>query len=303
MQDADLNVIPRGVVTALITPFLQDGSIDLRALESIVSWQVDSGIHGLAPCGTTGEGATLTAEELTAVIGTVVETVGGRIPVIAGCGSNDTRKTVALAKAAGSAGADALLVVSPYYNKPNRTGMIDHYRAVCDSTALPVVVYNVPGRTGQDLGTDLILDLAGIEGVAGIKEASGNLEQLAGILNGRDEGLRVLSGDDPLALPAVALGADGVISVVSNEAPAEMSRMIEAALSGDFGTARSLHYRLLGLMRANFFETNPVPVKVAMAMLGHCREDLRTPLGEPSGATREIIRLALAQCGLREIDR
>lgn len=293
-------VLPRGAITALITPFRADGEIDLEALESIVRWQVDSGIHGLAPCGTTGEGATLEAEEHSAVIRTVVETVAGRIPVLAGCGSNSTKRTIDASLRAADAGADALLIVSPYYNKPNRSGMLDHYRAVCESTPLPVVVYNVPGRTGQNLGAELILELAGIEGVVGIKEASGDLEQMACILKGRPDHLSVFSGDDALALPAVALGADGVISVSSNEAPREMADMMRSALAGDFEAARKIHYRFMGLMRANFFETNPVPVKVAMAMLGHCREYLRTPLGDPSAATREIMRLALADCGLLE---
>jgi 4-hydroxy-tetrahydrodipicolinate synthase len=291
--------ILRGAMTAIVTPFDTDGSVDAAALGELVRWQVGSGIHGLVPCGTTGEGATLTPEEHTLVVRTVVEAAAGKVPVVAGCGTNDTGKTVEGAKRAAESGADALLVVTPYYNKPNRSGMIAHYQAVCGATDLPVVVYNVPGRTGHDLGAELILRLAEIPGVAAVKEASGNLEQIAAILEGRPKGFAVLSGDDALALPTVALGADGLISVVSNEAPVETAAMIEAALDGDFARARELHFRLLPLMRANFVETNPVPVKTAMALLGRCRGDLRAPLGPPEPKTVEAVKAALDAAGLR----
>jgi 4-hydroxy-tetrahydrodipicolinate synthase len=217
---------------------------------------------------------------------------------VAGVGSNSTRATLAAARIAGEAGADALLVVSPYYNKPNRTGMIAHYEAVARETGLPVVVYNVPGRTGQNLGATLILRLAEIPNVVAVKEAAGSLEQVAELLQGRPDGFAVLSGDDPLAMPAMALGADGVISVVSNEAPAEMARMMEAALAGEFAEARRLHFRLLSLMRANFIETNPVPVKTAMRLLGFCGGALRPPLGPPEERTVELLREELRRAGL-----
>jgi len=285
-------------MTALVTPFGADGCVDVTALERIVRWQVAEGIHGLVPCGTTGEGATLTDDEHRRVIETVVRTAEGRVPVVAGCGSNDTRRTVEAARRAAEAGADALLVVTPYYNKPNRSGMIAHYHAVVEATTLPVVVYNVPGRTGQDLGVDLILELARIPGVVGVKEASGKLEQVAAVLKGRRDDFALLSGDDPLALPSVALGADGVISVVSNEAPGEMASLIDAALGGDLVRAREIHYRLLELMHANFHETNPVPVKTAMALLGFCDGRLRLPLGPPAESTRELLRRVLAGAGL-----
>lgn len=283
----------RGAITALITPLDEQGGVDREALRRLVRWQVEQGIHGLAPCGTTGEGATLNDEEHHAVVATVAQATEGKVPVVAGCGSNDTRRTIDAARRAAEAGADLLLVVSPYYNKPNRSGMIAHYEAVARATALPVVVYNVPGRTGQNLGAELILDLARVPGVVGVKEASGDLEQMATILARRPEGFAVLSGDDALALPALALGADGLVSVVSNEAPSETAALVAAALEGEFAKARELHFRLLPLMRANFVESNPVPVKTAMAMLGHCRETLRLPLGPPSDATREILRQAL----------
>jgi 4-hydroxy-tetrahydrodipicolinate synthase len=285
-------------MTAIVTPFAEDGSVDAAALRALVEWQVEEGIHGIVPCGTTGEGATLDEDEHRTVIATAVEAAAGRVPVVAGCGSNDTRRTVAASRRAAECGADALLIVSPYYNKPNRSGMIAHYRAVAEATDLPVVVYNVPGRTGQNLGASLILELSAIHGVAAVKEASADLDQIAAVLEGRPAGFSVLSGDDPLALPTVALGADGVISVVSNEAPGEMARLIGKALEGDFAGARELHFRLLPLMRANFAETNPVPVKTAMGMLGRCSERLRPPLGPAGGACRETLRLAIERAGL-----
>jgi len=288
----------RGVLTALVTPFCGDGAVDLERFRRLVRWQVENGIHGLVPCGTTGEGATLVPEEQEALVAAAVDEAAGRVPVVAGCGTNDTRRTVELARRAIVAGADALLVVSPYYNKPNRSGMLAHFETLCRAVDRPVVVYNVPGRTGQNLGVDLILALARIPGVIGVKEASGNLEQMASILDGRPTGFAVLSGDDSLALPGVSLGADGLISVVSNEAPAEAAAMIGAALDGDFARARDLHYRLLPLMRANFVETSPVPVKVAMAILGRCGEGVRPPLGPAEEATREAIRAALRSAGI-----
>lgn len=289
----------RGAMTAIVTPFDADGALDRSALERIVRWQVSRGIHGLVPCGTTGEGATLTDAEHRQVIETVVRTVEHRVPVVAGCGSNDTRKTVAAAQRAADAGADALLVVTPYYNKPNRSGMVRHYRSVTESVALPVVVYNVPGRTGQNLGAELTLELAEIPGIVGVKEASGDLQQIADILATRPPGFAVLSGDDALALPTMALGADGVISVVSNEAPAEMAGMIDAASEGDYPRAREIHYRLRALMQANFVESNPVPVKTAMALLGFCGDGLRPPLGPPADSTRNLLRALLEESGLR----
>ncbi len=287
-----------GAMTAIVTPFLENGEVDHEALAGLVRWQVDQGINGLVPAGTTGEGATLADVEHQAVVRTVVEAVAGRVPVIAGCGSNDTVRTVDAARRVEAAGADGLLVVSPYYNKPNRSGMLEHYRAVAEATALPVVVYNVPGRTAQNLGAELILELAEIPGVVAVKEASGDLEQIATILDCRPDSLAVLSGDDALCLPTLALGADGIISVVSNEAPFEMSRMVAAARDGDYASARQLHYRLLALMRANFMETNPVPVKTALELMGRCRGGLRAPLGPPEENTRAALRQALAAAEL-----
>ncbi|HEX4825451.1 MAG TPA: 4-hydroxy-tetrahydrodipicolinate synthase [Candidatus Polarisedimenticolaceae bacterium] len=287
-----------GALTALVTPFREDGGVDEKALASLVAWQIESGIHGLVPCGTTGEGATLAPDEHARVIELVVAGAAGRVPVVAGCGTNDTRTTLAAAERAAKAGADALLVVTPYYNKPNRSGMIAHFAAVADAAGLPIVPYNVPGRTGQNLGAELILRLAEIPGVVAVKEAAGNVEQLATIVEGARPGFAVLSGDDAIAFPEVCLGAAGVVSVVSNVAPAPAADMMTAALRGDVPAARALHYRLLPLIRALFLETNPVPAKTALAMLGRCRDVLRPPLGPPEGGTRHAIEQALRHAGL-----
>jgi 4-hydroxy-tetrahydrodipicolinate synthase len=287
-------------MTAIVTPFHEDGEIDFEAFEKLVARQIASGIHGLVPCGTTGEGATLRPEEHSRVIAATVRVAAGRVPVVAGCGTNDTRTTIAAAERAAQEGADALLVVTPYYNKPNRSGMLAHFGAIAAAVKLPIVVYNVPGRTGQNLGVEQTLALAALPNVIGVKEASANLEQLSAIVALRPEGFAVLTGDDALALPAVALGADGVISVVSNEAPRLMSEMIEAALRGDVATARPIHYRLRRLMNANFVESNPVPVKAALALMGLCRETMRPPLGPADPDTRRLIGEALRSAGLHE---
>lgn len=294
-----VNIGLRGAMTALITPMRDDGAVDQPRLAGLVEWQIEQGIDGLVPCGTTGEGATLTEAEHAEVVGTVVRVAAGRVPVVAGCGSNDTARTVTAARIAAEAGADALLVVTPYYNKPNHSGMLAHYESVAAATELPLVVYNVPGRTGQNLGAERILELARIPSVSGVKEASADLEQIGQVLREREEGFAVFSGDDVLALPTIALGAEGVISVVSNEAPAAMAQLVRASATGDLEQARSLHNRLLPLMRANFVESNPVPVKTAMAMLGRCGERLRPPLGPAMESTRRQLQRALDLAGLR----
>jgi len=298
MSASGRNLVLRGAMTAIVTPFRDDGTLDLKAFERLVAWQIDSGIHGIVPCGTTGEGATLRPEEHALVIETTVRVAAGRVPVVAGCGTNDTRTTVSGAERAAKAGADALLVVTPYYNKPNRSGMLAHFAAVASATSLPVVAYNVPGRTGQNIGVELTLALAEIPGVVGVKEAAGNLEQLAAIVERSPKTFTVLTGDDALALPAVALGAAGVISVVSNEAPAMMAALVDATAAGQLAAAREIHYRLLPLMRANFVESNPVPVKTALALLGRCGETLRSPLGPPEDGTRGAVTDGLRRAGL-----
>lgn len=292
-----------GTMTALVTPFDASGAVDERALRELVRWQVESGIDALVPCGTTGEGATLSVQETERVLRTVVDAAAGAVPVVAGCGSNDTRRTVENARRAAACGVDALLVVTPYYNKPNRSGMTAHFRAVADATDRPIVLYNVPGRTAHNLGADGILRIAEIPGIVAVKEASGSIEQIATVLAERRPGFAVLAGDDALALPVLALGGDGLVSVIANEAPAETARMIAAARSGDFVLARSIHFQLLPLMRANFLETNPVPVKTALALLGRCRDDLRLPLGPCEDETREALREALHAAGLLRLVR
>jgi 4-hydroxy-tetrahydrodipicolinate synthase len=283
-----------GAMTAIVTPFDAQLRVDGAALSRLVEWQVEQGIDGLVPCGTTGEAATLTDDEKAQVVALTVEAAAGRVPVIAGCGTNNTATTVEGAKRCADAGADALLVVTPYYNKPNHSGMVAHYEAVARASDLPVVVYNVPGRTGQNIGVRWTLELASIPGVIAVKEASADLEQVGEILERRPAGFAVLSGDDPLTLPAVALGAEGVISVVANQAPGEMSRLVEHTRRGSLESARKIHYRLLPLIRANFVETNPVPVKTAMHLMGFCELVFRPPLGTPDASTIETLREALS---------
>lgn len=291
----------RGAMTALVTPFDARGKVDVVALERLVQWQIAEGIDGLVPCGTTGEGATLDDDEQRQIIETVVTAAAGRVPIIAGCGSNDTKRTVAAARRAVSAGADGLLVVTPYYNKPNPSGMRAHYQRVADATERPIVLYNVPGRTGQNLSAEQTLDLASIPGIVAVKEASADLDQISTILRERPEGFALLSGDDPLALPTMALGAEGLISVVSNEAPRAMAELIDAATRGRLERAREIHFRLLPLMRANFIESNPVPVKHAMSLLGHCEAHLRPPLGPADAKTIQLLQGALDAAGIEAV--
>ena len=296
-----MNVSWRGAMTAIVTPWTDDDRFDRAAFARLIEWQIAEGIHGLVPCGTTGEGATMTDDEHRTVIETAVEAANGRVPILAGCGSNDTRRTVVAARRAADAGADGLLVVSPYYNKPNRSGMLGHYRAVAEATDLPIMLYNVPGRTGQDLGADGVLELAELPGIAAVKEASANLEQIGRILAERAAGLRVFSGDDVLALPTMALGAEGVVSVVSNEDPGGFARLADAVVAGNLDAARREHFRLEPLMRANFAESNPVPVKAALDRLGRCGGRVRAPLGPPVEATIERLDRALASAGLSPV--
>jgi len=288
----------RGTYTAVVTPFRADGSLDEERLRGLVDFQLEGKVEGIVPCGTTGEGATMTPEEQARVVAVVKERAGGRGAVIAGAGGNSTTAVIELAKRHRAAGADAILSVVPYYNKPSQAGMVAHFTAVADALDCPVVLYNVPGRTSANMRAETTLRLAEHPNIAAVKEASGDLVQVAEILRDRPEGFRVLSGEDNLTLPLVALGGDGVISVVSNEVPGEMSEMVRAALGGDLDRARKLHYRLLGLMNANFCETNPQPVKAAMAMMGRLEENLRLPLVPLSEAQRPGLRRHLAALGL-----
>ncbi|HVG33684.1 MAG TPA: 4-hydroxy-tetrahydrodipicolinate synthase [Pyrinomonadaceae bacterium] len=290
----------RGCATALVTPFTSSGAIDEARFRALIERQIDGGVKLLVPCGTTGESATMTEEEDRRVIGLTVEAARGRAYVIAGTGSNSTAAAIEYSLAARSLGADALLVVAPFYNKPTQAGLYAHFRAVAEAVDyLPIVVYNVPGRTSSNITAQTMLKLAHeVENIVAVKEASGDLSQIMAILRGRPEGFSVLSGDDALTLSLIALGADGLVSVASNEAPDLMSRMVELALAGDWQEARSRHYRLLPLMEINFIESSPGPVKAAMAMMNLIEEHFRLPLVPITDASRDRVREVITELGL-----
>ena len=287
-----------GVGTALVTPFTSSGAVDEAGVRRLARRQVEAGVHFLVPCGTTGEAPTLSAEEKRRVVELVVEEAGGRVPVLAGAGGYDTREVVESARAMQEAGASGLLSVTPYYNKPTPEGLFRHYEAIAGATPLPIVVYNVPGRTGCNVDPKTLVRLASIPRVVGVKEASGSMTQLCEVMKAVGPDFIVLSGDDALALPAMAVGARGVISVASNEVPAEMAQLVEAAERNDFTAARVIHSRLLPLMMANFAESNPIPVKAAMAQMGLLEENYRLPMVPPGAPTREKLRRVLTGVGL-----
>jgi 4-hydroxy-tetrahydrodipicolinate synthase len=283
----------QGCGTALVTPFTDDGALDLPALRSLVEWQIAEGIDFLVPCGSTGEAQTMDDGEREQVVAATVEVAAGRVPVMAGATSNDTTRAVAETRRMCRLGVDYILSATPYYNKPSQAGLERHFSAVADASTRPVVLYNVPGRTAVNLAPRIALALAGHGNVAGIKEASGDLHQIMLVLRERPAGFAVLSGDDWLAFPVVAAGGDGLISVVSNEAPAQMTALVRHALAGELEAAREWHYRLLPLMDASFLETNPMPVKAALAAMGRIRNVLRLPLVPASPATGAALRAAL----------
>ncbi|HXK08801.1 MAG TPA: 4-hydroxy-tetrahydrodipicolinate synthase [Vicinamibacteria bacterium] len=287
-----------GVGTALVTPFTSSGAVDEAAVRRLARRQIEAGVHFLVPCGTTGEAPTLTPEERRRVVEVVAEEARGRVPVLAGAGGYDTREVVESARAMHQAGADGLLSVTPYYNKPTPDGLVRHYQAIAEATPLPVVVYNVPGRTGCNVEPSTLARLAAIPRVAGVKEASGNMTQICEVVRAARDGFLVLSGDDALTLPAMAVGARGIVSVASNEVPGEMARLVEAAERNDFAAAREVHARLLPLLLANFAESNPVPVKAAMALMGLIEESYRLPMVPPRAETREKLRRVLASLSL-----
>ena len=289
-----------GTGVALVTPFRDDGSIDVEGLRKHVEFQIESGVGIMVPGGTTGEGATLSTEEQRLVIGTTVEAAQGRAPVLAGAGGSDTADVVRKARAARDAGADGILSVSPSYNKPTQRGLIEHYRAIAGAVDCPVIIYNVPGRTASNVLPETVLTLAEIENIAGVKEASGDVDQVMTLIGERPEGFTILSGDDALTFPLLAAGADGVISVVANLAPTLMSQMVERALGGDYDGARELHYQLLPLMRAIFVETNPIPVKAALEIMGHRQAHFRLPLVRPMSEVESFLRDTLIDAGLLE---
>jgi 4-hydroxy-tetrahydrodipicolinate synthase len=287
-----------GLGTALVTPFAADGQVDIAAVRRLTQRQIDNGVDMLVPCGTTGEAVTLEESEFRRILEAVVDVAAGRVPVIAGVGSNSTARTISTAKQAVDCGVNAVLVVGPYYNKPSQEGYFQHYRAVAEAVECGVVLYNVPGRTGGNINAETQLRISEIENVIATKEASANFGQIYEILRGRPEGFSVLSGDDDLALAEIAVGMDGVISVISNEVPAEFSRMIHHALDGEFTQAQEIHYRFVDLMRGNFIESNPIPVKTAMALMGLIEDRFRLPLVPMQSENRMVLKEILASLDL-----
>ena len=287
-----------GCGTALVTPFTRSGGVDEVAVRRLARRQVDNGIHFLVPCGTTGENPTLTRAEHRRVAELVVEEVNGRVPVLAGAGGYNTHEVIELAAEMQQIGADGLLSVTPYYNKPTPEGLYQHYRALAENTRLPIVVYNVPGRTGCNVDPATLVRLATLPNVIGVKEASGNMAQICEICHLLSDGFIVLSGDDAMTVPAMAVGAKGVISVVSNEVPDGMAKMVEAAERDDFETARAIHQRLMPLMQINFVEANPQPVKAAMAAMGLLEEVYRLPVVAPRAESKEKILRVLREMQL-----
>lgn len=284
-----------GVGTALITPFRKNGSLDEPAVRRLARRQIEAGVHFLSPCGTTGEAPTLSAGERLRVIELVVEESAGTVPVLAGAGGYDTREIIEFAREVEKTGADGLLSVTPYYNKPTQEGLYQHYRAIAESTALPIMLYNVPGRTGVNLAVDTVARLASIPNIVAIKEASGSVVQMSEIIGATPDDFLLLSGDDPLTVAAMAVGGRGVVSVASNEAPAEMVQIVELCERNDYPAARKLFQWLLPLIQVNFVETNPIPCKAAMAAMGLIEEAYRLPLVPAGPAAREKILRVLQQ--------
>jgi len=289
----------RGCATALVTPFTDDGAIDEAALTRLIEYQLNNGVRLLVPCGTTGESATMTEAEDQRVISRAIELARGRAKVIAGTGSNSTAAAIENSKIAQRLGADAVLVVAPFYNKPTQHGLYAHFRAISEAVDLPIVIYNVPGRTSCNIAAETTLKLArDCENIVAVKEASGNLSQIMEILRERPEGFNVLSGDDAITFALIALGGDGLISVASNQAPELMSRLVDLALAGKWDEARELHYRLLPLMETNFIESSPGPVKAGLAMMNLIGENYRLPLVRIQQSNRVRLRDVMAELGL-----
>ncbi|WKZ33115.1 MAG: 4-hydroxy-tetrahydrodipicolinate synthase [Thermodesulfobacteriota bacterium] len=286
-----------GSITALVTPF-RDGRVDEEALKRLVEFQITNGSDGLVPCGTTGESATLSYEEHDRVIELTIEAAAGRVPVIAGTGSNSTAETIALTKHAESAGAKAALLITPYYNKPTQQGLYEHYRKVAEEVSIPIILYNVPGRTSVNMLPETTARLSELKNIVGIKEATGDLKQVSDTIEFSKKGFIVLSGDDFTTLPLLAIGGHGVISVTSNVVPGMVSDMIKAFRRGDLNGARDLHYRLEPLNRAMFVETNPVPVKTALSMMGMIGPEMRLPLVGMKDENRERLASVLDGFGL-----
>lgn len=286
-----------GSMTALVTPF-EDGRVDFAALEALVEFQVEQGSHAVVPCGSTGESATLDHGEHDAVVRAVVRAVRGRVPVIAGAGSNSTREAMDLTRRAEEAGADGALLISPYYNKPTQEGIYRHYRAVAEHVGIPLIVYNIPGRTASKIEPETLARLAEIGNVAGVKEATGSVDQALDVIRLCGDALAVYSGEDSLTYSLMALGGKGVITTTGNVAPRAMADLAEACLREDWAAGRRLQFELLPLIRSLFTETNPIPVKTALALMGKCGAGLRLPLTPMTESNRERLEAAMRQCGL-----
>ena len=286
-----------GSLVAIVTPF-KKGKVDEKALGDLIDWQIAQGTHGIVPCGTTGESATLTHEEHERVVAFTIEAAKGRVPVIAGTGSNSTDEAVTLTKHAKKAGADGALLITPYYNKPTQEGLYRHYKAVAEAVDLPIVLYNIPGRTSVNMLPTTVARLASFKNIVAIKEGSGSLQQVSDVMQACGERMTVLSGDNALTLPMMALGAKGVITVTANIAPKDMAKMTDAFAAGKLTEARKLHYKMSPLFAALFYETNPIPVKEALGMMGKCSAELRLPLCPMAADTREKLSRALKDYGL-----
>jgi 4-hydroxy-tetrahydrodipicolinate synthase len=288
-----------GTYTALVTPFRHDGSLDLASLERLVEWQIESGVDGLVPCGSTGEAATLSHAEHRSVVRRVVEVAAKRVLVIAGTGSNSTQEAIELTVDARRAGADAALLISPYYNRPTQEGIFHHYRSVAEQSGLPILAYNIPGRTASRIEPETAARLSRVPGVAGTKESGGDLTLAAETLRLAAPGFVMLSGDDSLTLPLLAIGAHGAVTTAGNVAPREVAELVRAGLRGDFAEARRIHYRLLPLMEVLFVESNPIPVKTALALVGRIDEPtLRLPLTPIGKANRDRLEAVLHELEL-----
>jgi 4-hydroxy-tetrahydrodipicolinate synthase len=286
-----------GIHTAIITPF-RDGQVDEEALRNLVERQIEAGIDGLVPCGSTGESATLSHLEHRRVVEIVIETAAGRVPIMAGAGSNSTREAIELTMHAKQAGAQGALLLSPYYNKPTQEGIYAHYAAVAEETGFPLIIYNVPGRTASNISPETVSRLARLQNIVGIKEASGDLDQMAHIITKSPADFAVLSGDDSLTLPLLSLGGKGVISTTANVAPELMCDLVRSYQSGDLADAQEIHYRLLPLFDALFCETNPIPLKAAIAALGWCTEEIRLPLTRIGDVHLEHLKVVLKDLGI-----
>ena len=286
-----------GSMVALVTPF-KDGKVDWQSLENLIEFHIQNGTRGIVPCGTTGESATLSHEEHDAVVKTVVNTVNKRVPVIAGTGSNSTAEAVRLTRAAEKSGADGALMISPYYNRPTQEGIYQHYRKVASEVGIPIIVYNIPGRTGSKIEPETLARLAEIDNIAGVKEATGSVDQAIDVIRLCGDRLAVYSGEDSLIFSLMALGGKGVISTVANVAPKQTADLAEACLKGDWESGRALQFKLVPLIRSLFIETNPIPVKTALSLMGKCRGDVRLPLTPMAEGNLKKLNQAMADFGL-----